>query len=211
MKRFYSRLRARLSFANVTSALALFVALGGTSYAAVSLPHDSVGSWQIRSHAVNKPEINRGAVGRWEILPGGVDRSEIRKDAVGPSEVRKDAISSDEVQDGTLQTADLAAAAKSELIETNAVTFRAASNGAATTTAGNAKAITRTGAGMYTVDLGADVSKCQSVVGASGAGVTAGFATAEPGAAANLLTVKTYDASAPTTAADEPFTLLVSC
>lgn len=209
MKSWFSRLRARLSFANVTSALALFVALGGTSYAAVTLPHDSVGSWQIRTHAVNKPEINRGAVGRWEILANGVDRSEIRRDAVGGSEVRKDAISSDEVQDGTLQTADLAATAKSELIGTNAVTFRAASNGAATTTAGNAKAITKTGTGAYNVDLGADVSKCQAVVGIAGAGAAAGSATAEPGAAANLLAIKTYDA--PGAAADQPFTLLVAC
>ena len=37
-----ARLRPRLSFANVTSVLALFIALGGTGYAAVTLPRTPV-------------------------------------------------------------------------------------------------------------------------------------------------------------------------
>ena len=40
--------RPRATFANVVSSLALFVALGGTGYAAVSLPRNSVGARQIR-------------------------------------------------------------------------------------------------------------------------------------------------------------------
>ena len=52
----------RNTFANVTSVLALVVAIGGTSYAAVQLPKDSVGSKQIRSNAVKSPDIKDGAV-----------------------------------------------------------------------------------------------------------------------------------------------------
>jgi hypothetical protein len=52
----------RFSFANVTSALALFVALGGTATAAVTLDRDSVGSVQIAKDAVRSPEIEAGAV-----------------------------------------------------------------------------------------------------------------------------------------------------
>ncbi len=37
------RLSDRLSYANVVASVALFVALGGTSYAAVSLSRGSVG------------------------------------------------------------------------------------------------------------------------------------------------------------------------
>ena len=37
-------IRSKLTYANVCSSLALFVALGGTSYAAITLPRDSVGS-----------------------------------------------------------------------------------------------------------------------------------------------------------------------
>ena len=57
MKNRLARLRARMSFANVTSMLALFVALGGTSYAAATLPANSVGKSQIRSGAVGKSEV----------------------------------------------------------------------------------------------------------------------------------------------------------
>src|SRR3954470_3490757 len=51
----------RLSYANVTATLALFLALGGTSYA-LTLPRNSVGSKQIRSKAVGTSELRTGAV-----------------------------------------------------------------------------------------------------------------------------------------------------
>ena len=55
-------MRQRLSYANITATLALFVALGGSSYAALTLPRGSVGSKQIRRHAVGHSELRRGAV-----------------------------------------------------------------------------------------------------------------------------------------------------
>ena len=51
------RIRDRLTYANVIATLALFVALGGSSYAALKLPRDSVGSAQIRSGAVASGEV----------------------------------------------------------------------------------------------------------------------------------------------------------
>ena len=42
----------RLTFANVTSCLALFVALGGASYAAIKLPANSVGTKQVKNHSL---------------------------------------------------------------------------------------------------------------------------------------------------------------
>ncbi len=51
------KLRSKLTFANVTSALALFVALGGTSYAAITLPRNSVGTKQLRSGAVRSTDL----------------------------------------------------------------------------------------------------------------------------------------------------------
>ena len=56
------KLRARLSYANVVATLALFVALGGTSYAATQLARNSVGSSQIRSKAVGSSELRSRAV-----------------------------------------------------------------------------------------------------------------------------------------------------
>jgi microcystin-dependent protein len=46
----------------VISLLALFVALGGTTYAATSLPKNSVGSQQLKKNAVTSPKIKKGAV-----------------------------------------------------------------------------------------------------------------------------------------------------
>jgi hypothetical protein len=50
-------MRQRLSYANITATLALFIALGGSSYAAITLPRNSVGSRQIRSAAVGTSEV----------------------------------------------------------------------------------------------------------------------------------------------------------
>jgi hypothetical protein len=50
-------LKDRLTYANVTATLALFIALGGTSYAAVTLPRDSIGARQIRSGSVGSSEV----------------------------------------------------------------------------------------------------------------------------------------------------------
>jgi hypothetical protein len=54
------------SFANLTSLLALFVALGGTSYA-LTLPRNSVGAAQIRTRGVGASEIRKGAVRSSEV------------------------------------------------------------------------------------------------------------------------------------------------
>jgi hypothetical protein len=55
------RLRAP-SPALVISLLALFVALGGTTYAATSLPRHSVGTAQLRNGAVTKKKLNKRTI-----------------------------------------------------------------------------------------------------------------------------------------------------
>ena len=57
-----SRPRLHVTYANVTATVALFVALGGTSYAVTQLPRNSVGAQQIRSGAVRATEIKSSAV-----------------------------------------------------------------------------------------------------------------------------------------------------
>lgn len=81
------RVRARLSYANVTGSLALFIALGGTAAAAVTLDRDSVGSPQIRSAAVRSSEIANDAVRSPEIRSGAVRSSEIRDGGIGAGDV----------------------------------------------------------------------------------------------------------------------------
>jgi hypothetical protein len=46
----------------VISLIALFVALGGTTYAATSLPKNSVGTQQIKNGAVTKQKINKKTI-----------------------------------------------------------------------------------------------------------------------------------------------------
>ena len=57
-----ARVIPRLSFANVVSVLALFAALGGTAWAASTLPPNSVGTKQLRSQAVTTEKIRPGAI-----------------------------------------------------------------------------------------------------------------------------------------------------
>jgi hypothetical protein len=51
------KLRPRLTFANVVSCLALFVALGGSAYAATQLPKNSVGTRQLKDGAVTAAKL----------------------------------------------------------------------------------------------------------------------------------------------------------
>jgi hypothetical protein len=56
------RIQRHLSFANVTSLCALMVALGGTAYAGLNIPRDTVGAKQIKANAVRSAEIKANAV-----------------------------------------------------------------------------------------------------------------------------------------------------
>ena len=48
---------------NVVAYLALFVALGGTGYAAINLPANSVGGKQIKDHSITPAKFNRSLIG----------------------------------------------------------------------------------------------------------------------------------------------------
>jgi hypothetical protein len=48
----------------VAAYLALFIALGGTSYAAVKLPKNSVGATQIKANAVGSSEVKNGSLAK---------------------------------------------------------------------------------------------------------------------------------------------------
>jgi len=55
-------LRERLTYANVASTMALVLALAGTSYAAITLPRNSVGSEQVRSRAIESRHVDNGSL-----------------------------------------------------------------------------------------------------------------------------------------------------
>jgi hypothetical protein len=53
------KVRERLSYANVIATLALFLALGGVSYAATQLPKNSVGAKQLKKNAVTSSKVKK--------------------------------------------------------------------------------------------------------------------------------------------------------
>src|SRR5438105_4804076 len=69
MKRFLDHLRA-----NVVGYLALFIALGGTSYA-LTVPAGSVGSRQLKNHSVTPIKLDKGKIAgyvrAWAVIQGG--------------------------------------------------------------------------------------------------------------------------------------------
>lgn len=54
--------RTRLTYANVMATIAVFIALGGSSYAALKLPKGSVGATQLKRNAVTSPKVKPGSL-----------------------------------------------------------------------------------------------------------------------------------------------------
>jgi hypothetical protein len=75
--------------ATVISVIALFVALGGTGYAAVTLPRNSVGPKQLRTNAVTSSKVKNGTLLKKDFktgqLPAGARGPKGDKGDVGPA------------------------------------------------------------------------------------------------------------------------------
>jgi hypothetical protein len=56
------RVRSRLTYANMVATLALFAALGGSAYAAIEPPANSVGTMQIKNKAVTPPKLSNRTI-----------------------------------------------------------------------------------------------------------------------------------------------------
>jgi hypothetical protein len=189
--------RPKLTYANVTATLALFIALGGTSYAALALPRNSVGSAQIRSRAV------------------------------GPSELRSRAVTSRVIRDRSIRVSDMSARARTSLRGaagatgpqgppgSPAVSLRAAIPSGGTVAGGNATAALHTsGTNEYRVAFDRDVGACMYT--ASLAAVQSGSTVEQPtpgritvAAEAGRVLVKTFAVDGSPT--EQPFHLLVAC
>ncbi|MFL5846273.1 MAG: collagen-like protein [Solirubrobacteraceae bacterium] len=85
-------LRGSRSFANVTSVLALIVALGGTTYAAVT---------------VTGRDVRDGSLTGRDVRNGSLSGADVRDNSIDGSDIRRDAINSDDIEDGSLTAADL--------------------------------------------------------------------------------------------------------
>ena len=191
-----TRLRQKLTYSNVVATLALFIALGGTSYAVVQLPKNSVG------------------------------RAQLRDGAVGPAEVSKGAIASRAIRNRAIRVGDISVRARNALAGAMGpqgpkgdpgpagVSYSAAVNAAGALVRGNATAGGNgPGEGVFTVEWPQAVNACQAVAtlavvpGGPVEDPPAGRITVRP--AGRGIEVRTYGADgAPT---DLPFNVLVAC
>jgi hypothetical protein len=101
-------IRNRLSFANVISVIALFVALGGASYAAVTLPKNSVGAKQIKKNGVGAAEIKKNAVRASEIKSSAVAGGDVKDGGLTGFDIGDGSLSGLDIADGSVAAADLA-------------------------------------------------------------------------------------------------------
>lgn len=61
---------SRLTYANVMATVAVFLALGGTSYAVTALPRNSVGTPQLKKSAVTGVKVKNGSLTRADFAAG---------------------------------------------------------------------------------------------------------------------------------------------
>jgi len=102
-----STFRHRLTFANVLSALALFVALGGTGYAAskirtADIVNGAVTSAKLSNNAVTGPKIARGVVSSDKLAPRAVTGDRIAPAAVGADKIQPGSLSASVFAAGVL-------------------------------------------------------------------------------------------------------------
>ncbi len=187
-------IRERLSYANVMATIAVFVALGGTSYAAITLPRNSVGSKQIRS----------GAVGTTELRTGAVRGKDIRNGTIGLRDVSGSARRSLKGATGPAGPAGAPGTA-----------LRAAVSSGGGAAFGNATAIEHvSGTNIYGVKFAQNTAAC--VATATLATVQSGPATEQPqpgritvAPEADRVLVRTFAADG--SPAEQPFHVTVSC
>ena len=96
----------RPSPAMTVALVALFLSIGGASYAAVTLPPGSVGAAQLRNFAVTNPKIANSSVGFRKIMPGAVgvvriDRNQVQLRVLGTCTAANQAITSININGGT--------------------------------------------------------------------------------------------------------------
>lgn len=75
--------KRRLRYSDVAATLALVVSLGGVSYAAVTLPKNSVGSPQIKAGAVKRADIKANAVTSDKVKDGSLTGFDVDESTLG--------------------------------------------------------------------------------------------------------------------------------
>lgn len=115
---------ARLSYANVISTLALFLALGGTAYAAATIGSGAIIDNSIRSqdirdgagvrsadivdNTIASGDIHDGAIASGDILDETIASNDVQDGAIATGDIQDGTIASEDIQDGTIAASDMA-------------------------------------------------------------------------------------------------------
>jgi hypothetical protein len=193
---------------NAVAYLALFVALGGTSYAAIKLPANSVGAKQIKDGAVTSKQIKDGAV--------------------TSSKIKAGTITADNLAPGTLQAGGIGPAGPAGpkgdtgpagpkgdrgSAGANATALWAVVSGNGTVARGShVTSTTYVGGAYYEVSFDRDVSGCAFVAGRGGLDMETpqpGEVSASRSGNVNSVFVVTYNSAG--AQASGPFHLAVFC
>jgi hypothetical protein len=104
---------ARFLRGNTIAMLALFIALGGTTYAATALPKNSVGTKQLKKSAVTSVKIKNG----------NVTNGKIAKNAVTGAKVKDDSLTGADLLESSLGQVPSATSATTAATATNALSL----------------------------------------------------------------------------------------
>lgn len=105
-----NRARPRLTYANVTATLALFLALGGgAAFAATQLAPKSVGARQLRPGAVTADKIRKNAVTAPKIIALAVKNGKLANGAVDTAKLANAAVSTEKLASSSVSTEKIAA------------------------------------------------------------------------------------------------------
>lgn len=96
-------IRGRLTYANVMSTIAVFLALAGSvAVAATQLPKNSVGTKQLKKNAVGTAKIKEKAVATSKIADQAVSEDKVKDGAIGTGKLGDDAVTGAKVNESTL-------------------------------------------------------------------------------------------------------------
>ena len=116
----FNKLRGRVSSAHVIALAALFVALGGTAFAAAT-----VGTKDIKDGAVTTNKIRNQAVTRQKLAQDAVVTKKIKNNAVSTDKIADQAVSTDKIADLAVTTGKLA----DQAVSTGKIADQAVTNG----------------------------------------------------------------------------------
>ncbi len=136
-----SKLRQHVTYSNLIATIALFLALGGTAWAA--LGKNAVKTKNIAPNAVTTAKIKNGAVNAAKLKNGAVTAPRLAKDAVTVNKLGRQAVTARAIAPKSILPGALAlGAVQAGALATNAVVAAKIQNGNVTSNKIQAKAVT---------------------------------------------------------------------